>query len=244
MRDLLMVIPSRGRPGNIARLSDAADATCEGDTWFEIGLDNDDPTAGHYPVGKRLTYTMESALRKVTAWCNHLAVPEAAAFRYIGHFGDDNVPETPGWDVKVMEALEQTPFAFANDLYPGREPGTLCCHVFMRSEVVRTLGYFGPPPIAHMYVDVAWMAWGRACGITYLHDVLIPHLHYTTGRSGNDATYQNSYAGTGSDLQAWHAYCRSGQLNADIGKLGGRPYSDRELAEFNRGLNIPEVWPW
>ncbi len=144
--------------------------------------------------------------------------------------------------MRLTEALEEELFAFGNDQYPGRAPGTLACHVFMRSEVVQKLGYFGPPEIAHMYVDVAWQAWGEACGIAYLHDVNLEHLHYTTGKAGHDATYQNSYAGTGADLQAWHAYCHSGRLNSDIAKLGGRPYSEGEILDFNRKLFIPEVW--
>ena len=241
MKDLLLVVPSRGRPGNIARLRDAMKETCQGDTWLEVGLDADDPARGEYPDG--VSYTVLAGVHKVTAWCNVLAVPEASAFRYLGHFGDDNVPRTPGWDTQVMEALEKTPFAFANDQYPGRTPGTLSCHIFMRSEVVRALGYFGPPSIAHMYVDVAWYAWGTACGITYLHDTLIPHLHYTTGQSGHDQTYAVSFAGTSNDLDAWHAYSRGGGLNADIGKLGGRLFAPDELAKFNRDLNIPDHWP-
>lgn len=238
MRDLLMVIPSRGRPGNIARLRDAMAATCQGDTSLVVGLDVDDPTVPEYPPG--IHYVQRPDLHKVTAWVNALAVPAARNFRYIGHFGDDNVPLTPGWDTALMAAMEKTPFAFGNDLYP-REPGSLCCHVFMRSSVVQALGYFGPPEIAHMYVDVAWMAWGRACGITYLHDVILEHRHYTRG-APNDATYMASWTGTAADLQGWHSYCRSGRLNSDISKLGGQQYTSLTLGQFNRGLNVPEHW--
>lgn len=244
MRDLLLAVPSRGRPGNITRLIEAMAHTCEGETDLVVGLDEDDPALAQYPdpFDTDVSYVVKPGLHKVTAWMNELIVSEAGNYRFAGSVGDDNVPHTPGWDVRVMEALEKTPFAFANDQYPSRQPGTLCCHVFMRSEVVQTLGYFGPPSIAHMYVDVAWMAWGTACGITYLHDVLIPHLHYTSGGAPHDETYANSCAGTGADLQAWHAYCRSGNLNADIRALGGTEFTPETLAAFNRGLFIPERW--
>lgn len=241
MSDLLLAVPSRGRPGNIARLRDAMRETCRGSTFLLVGLDDDDPRFDEYPG--RVTYVIRPDLHKVTAWCNELITPLIDDYKYVGHFGDDNVPRTPGWDVQIMQALEKTPFAFANDQYPGRTPGTLCCHVFMRSEVVKTLGYFGPPSISHMYVDVAWYAWGTACGITYLHDVLIPHLHYTSGQSGHDQTYAVSFAGTSNDLDAWHAYSRGGALNDDIRKLGGREFTPDELAKFNRDLNIPDHWP-
>jgi hypothetical protein len=238
MRDLMLAVPSRGRPHNILRLDEALRATCTAATDLRVGLDRDDPTRQAYPGD--VHYVVRDDLRKVTAWTNHLVSLELGNYRAFGQVGDDNTFLTQGWDTRVMEALDKTPFAFGNDQYPSREPGTLCCHVFMRADVVGKLGYFGPPSIAHMYVDVAWYAWGTACGITYLHDVLIPHLHYTTGAAPGDATYANSYAGTWDDLQAWHAYSRGGGLNEDVRKLGGTGFSAEKLREFNRNLFIPE----
>lgn len=246
MNDLLVAVPSRGRPRSVARLAEAMLKTCEGDTALLVGLDTDDPCLHDYRnLGLQpllMPYEIRSGLRQVVAWINELTVPRVHEYKYIGHFGDDNVPSTPGWDVRIMEALEQTPFAFANDLYP-RAPGSLCCHVFCRSEVIAKLGYFGPPLIRHMYVDVAWMAWGLACGITYLDDVIIEHLHYSVGKSPVDESYAASTALiTGGDLAAWHSYSRNlgtGGLNDDIEKLGGTPFTPLGLAQFNAGLGIP-----
>ena len=36
-RDLVLVVPSRGRPHNVARLIEAMDATCRGDTTLILG---------------------------------------------------------------------------------------------------------------------------------------------------------------------------------------------------------------
>lgn len=246
MRDLLLVVPSRGRPASIARLTAAMDATCQGDTSLLVGLDSDDPALEAYSASlHHPDYVVRSGLRQVVPWINCLAVPFAGEFRFIGHIGDDNLPSTPGWDVRIMEALERTPFAFGNDLYPTRPPGSLCCHVFCRSEVVRALGYFGPPAIRHMFVDVAWYAWGQGCGITFLEDVIIEHLHYTLGKSPMDESNMASLACTGPDLGAWHGYSRGGELNADILKIdpdGGRVFTPDSLRAFNAALNIPEVW--
>jgi hypothetical protein len=513
VKDLLLVVPSRGRPQNIARLLEAMDETCRGDTTLVLGLDDDDPELPAYGellkargvLGKDTE--IRGGLHQVVAWVNQLAVPRAPEYRFTGHIGDDNVPRTAGWDTAIMEALGETPFAFGNDLYP-REPGTLCCHVFMRSEVIAKLGYFAPRSIRHMYCvapdtpvltadlrwvpagkigagdelvgvdeyplsgrhkrafrrasvsevsrriaesvrveledgrevtcstdhkwlavrrwmgtgasgtgrfewrdsaslltgdqivsplrvwneetsfeagwlsgifdgegtagrwgslypcarlavaqnpgpvldriiaglgamdigyktgkkryyagrdgvvvlditprsaciellgrlqttrlrseklwedmgimardsasaravvanvrsvgatevvsiatstgtflanglvahncDVAWMAWGKACGIAYLDDVIIEHLHYTVGKAPCDESYARSTALiTGGDLDAWHAY--SGDdgpagLNADIAKLGGIPFSVQSLRDFNAALNIPDRW--
>jgi hypothetical protein len=245
VRDLLLVVPSRGRPASIARLAAAMDDTCEGDTSLLVGLDSDDPALASYPQGlARVGYVVRSGLRQVVAWINCLAA-FADEFRFTGHIGDDNLPRTPGWDTRIMKALGETPFAFGNDLYPTRPPGSLSCHVFCRSEVIRRLGYFGPPAIRHMFVDVAWYAWGQGCGITFLPDVIIEHLHYTLGKSPMDDSNVASLACTAADLGAWHAYSRGGGLNEDILKIdpqGGRLFTPDSLRAFNAALNIPEVW--
>lgn len=242
MKDLLLVVPSRGRPHSIARLRDEMKATCRGDTTLLVGLDEDDPAlAGYTDLLDPDEYEIRPGLRQVVAWINALAVPRTGEYAAIGTIGDDNSPRTDGWDVRIMEALGDAPFAFGNDLYPSRVPGTLCCHVFTRSEVIATLGYFGPPVIRHMYVDPVWYAWGTATAITYLPDVILEHLHYTAGKSPVDESYMTSTSLIPADLQHYHEYCREG-LNADIAKLGGRPFAPQALAEFNGRLNIPAVW--
>lgn len=243
MSELGLLVPSRSRPGNVARLWDRMKATCTAPTVLLIGLDADDPRRDDYPPGPG--YVIQDGMRYVTAWVNYMALMMLGTFGAVGTIGDDNIPETKGWDARILESLERQPFAFCNDLYP-REPGSLSCHIFMRSDVVKTLGYFGPPEISHMYVDVAWMAWCLACGHEYLHDVIIRHVHYTLG-AAHDETYARSYAQTGANLNAWHAYSRRagpGGLNDDIAKLGGRPYTPETLAGFNARLNIPEAWLW
>ena len=78
VRELLMVVPSRGRPGNIQRLWDAMQATCTADTTLLVGLDDDDPLRDAYPQGPQ--YEMRPGLRQVVGWINMLAVPRADDF--------------------------------------------------------------------------------------------------------------------------------------------------------------------
>lgn len=218
-----MVIPSRGRPANVARLLEAMAATCRGDTDLVIGLDEDDPDRDAYPKPKpdsRWQVEVRFGLRRVVPWINALAMPRLDGYEYIGHFGDDNVPRTIGWDVRIMEALELQPFAFANDLYP-RAPGELACHIFTRSDVLRALGYFGPPSLQHMFVDNVWTDWGRACGIEYLDDVVVEHLHYTTGKSLLDRSYWESTRLMEEDRAAYEQYVSSGALAEDVKKIKG-----------------------
>lgn len=234
MADLLLVVPSRGRPGNIERLWSAMQETCTAATGLLVGLDSDDPLHTKYPAGP--DYWIADSLRHVVPWVNFLASRHCWQSAAVGHIGDDNVPRTRGWDTAILEALQITPFAFANDLYP-RAPGSLCCHIFTRSDLVMKLGYLGPPAIQHMFVDPVWMAWGRACGITYLHEVVIEHMHWSNGKAAGDQVYQDAASCWDGDLAAYHEYCRA-QLNADIAKLGGVPYTPETLAQFNASLGI------
>ena len=220
VKDLLVAVPSRGRPQSIARLWDAMQATCLGDTHLLVGLDDDDE--GGYERIPDVEYEVRAGLRGVVAWFNELAVPRTGQYRFTGALGDDFVPSTPGWDVRVMEALGKTPFAYGNEMYPGRAPGESCCHIFCRSEVISALGYLGPPAFRHMYVDNIWVQWGAAAGITYLNEVIIEHRHPSAGKAQADATYQASAALMGPDEAAWRVYCGDPDgLAADIAKLGG-----------------------
>lgn len=249
MKDLLVAVPSRGRPGNIARLIEAMDRTCTGDTHLVVGLDSDDPALDGYlnldPPGLLpVTFDIQHlGLRQVVALTNHIAVPRAFDYRFIGHIGDDNVPRTDGWDARIVETLEQTPMCFGEDLYPGRTPGTLTIHVFMRSDIVRRLGYFGPPSIRHMYVDVVWQAWGNKVGLAFLPDVILEHMHYTAGKAPHDDSYAASTGLIPADLANFNAYCDSGTLNADLSKLGAPTYTPEELSVFRRDLNVPHTRP-
>lgn len=216
MSKLLLVVPSRGRPHGIARLWEAMSETCTGRTELLTGLDADDPTREAYPEGPR--YAVRDGLHQVVAWLNELTTPAFLdGYDYVGTIGDDNVPRTLGWDTAIMDALERQPFAFGNDLYPFRPPGVLATHVFTRAQVIGALGYFGPPALRHSFVDDVWTAWGAAAGITFLPDVVIEHLHFTTGAAMDD-TYARSQAVMASDQAAYAAYCQDG-LYADVAKI-------------------------
>jgi hypothetical protein len=241
--DLAVLVPSRSRPYNIVRLLEAMDRTCRGDTTLIVGVDDDDPQLDAYRTLTNFELEIRSGLKgRLVEWLNVLAVPRANEYRFIGHIGDDNVPRSVGWDVRICESLERNMVCFGDDLDPGRVPGSLTIHAFMRSEVIRRLGYMGPPSLRHMYVDPVWFAWGQATSIEFLPDVILEHMHYTVGGKATlDESYQASTSLIPQDCLAYNEYCDTG-LNADIVALGGKPFSVEELAEFNRRLNIPRVW--
>lgn len=244
MAELALLVPSRGRPHNIARLIEAMDATCRGDTTLVVGVDDDDPALDDYlGFGSCEVMVLKGFYGQLVRWLNVLAKSYAESHRFIGHIGDDNVPTTVGWDVRIMESLERNLFCFGNDLDPGRTPGSLSIHIFMRSEVVKRLGYMGPPSIQHMYVDPVWFAWGKATSIEFLEDVVLEHRHYSLGHAPMDESYQHSTGLIPADCERYNAYCDDPEgMNADIDRLEGVPFDEDSMARFNQELNIPRRW--
>lgn len=240
MRDLGLLVPSRSHPANAARLQKAVQDTCRASTVLLIGLDDDDPQRDAYPPGPG--YASCGGLARAGARVNELARQHAAGYAAIGTIGDDDVPETPGWDTRVLAALAGCPFVFANDGCALRKRGVLACHVFMRTDTYRRLGYFGPPSLRYVFADVAWTAWGQACGIRYLDEVVIRHERYA-GQAEPDEAYMMPQESAGADLGAWHEYSRGGALNDDIAKLGGHQFTRAGLTDFNARLGITGGWP-
>lgn len=240
-RDLALIVPSRERPHNIARLLEAMDRTCRADTTLIVGVDDNDPRLDEYLAFKNCEIVVKPRMPLV-AWLNVLAWERRDAYRFIGHIGDDNVPRSVGWDTRIIRSLDDHAFCFGDDLDPGRVPGSLSIHIFMRADVVRRLGYMGPPSIRHMYVDPVWYAWGQATSIEFLPDVVLEHMHYTIGgKAPCDDSYAHSTGLIPSDCASYNDYCDSG-MNADIRKLDGVPFTSEAMAEFNRRLNIPRSW--
>ena len=101
--DLLVIVPSRGRPGSIARLLDAVHATAKMRTHVHVAVDDDDPELERY------RYVMKQAAAEgdvlttgprkgLCAWTNEIAIEQAGRYPFLASLGDDHVPYTPGRD--------------------------------------------------------------------------------------------------------------------------------------------------
>jgi hypothetical protein len=190
--NLLVVVPSRGRPRNIAALADAWTAT-QATADLIVAVDDDDPTCGEYfdvvashprfdlVVGPRLG--MVGSLNKV-------AVAHCEMYDAVGFMGDDHLPRTAQWDQRVCEALAEigTGIVYGDDLLQGERLPTAA---FMTSDIIRTLGWMSPPGLRHLYVDNAWRSLGCALeALRYLPDVVIEHMHPVAGKAESDAGYE------------------------------------------------------
>src|SRR5512146_1697468 len=175
--DMVVVVPTRGRPDNARRLIEACAKTCRADTRLLFGIDEDDAFGYEGTLGaSELTIRPRMGL---APWTNELAKlalhyhPSAAA---LFSCGDDHVPETDGWDVQLLEALGRTGGGWA---YPDdSRRDDIAEAVAVSVPIVAGLGWMALPDLHHWCIDNAWTALAKAVGrLEYLPDVKVPHYH-------------------------------------------------------------------
>lgn len=213
---LVVLVPSRNRPGNIGRLRQAwADtgATAE----LVVLVDDDDPElAGYRALG--LDRLIVGPRRRIGPLLNDWAPVFAQTHDVVGFMGDDHCPRTAGWDARVLAASTPWTVVYGDDLLQGARLPTA---VFMGSAVVRTLGWMNVPGCQHLYLDNGWKSIGEALGtLTYLPEVVIEHLHYLKGKAAQDALYRevNSHAMYEADSRAFRLWAE-GPARADLARV-------------------------
>lgn len=227
--EILIVVPSRGRPEAIDELADSwrdSDARAH----LMIAIDDDDPYFEDYQDAYediRAEGDISVALRFGPRPANRLAgvingsiEDEAKDYAAVGFFGDDHRPRTPRWDQRFAECLSGgSGIVYGNDLLVGSKFPTA---VVMTSDIPLTTGYMCPEGFTHLCLDLVWLDWGQGMGrITYLDDVIIEHMHPAAGKAAIDAGYEyaNSPEMVTRDSAAYFHYRDNGGLTADIEKL-------------------------
>ena len=218
--DLLIIVPSRGRPGSIARLLDAVHATRKLDTHVHVAVDSDDPRLGEYEAvmkdhggdGDR----MDCGPRKsLTGWTNDIAVRWAGEYPFLASLGDDMVPRTPGWDRALTRAITDlggTGFSYPHDGIRTDVPEA----VVMSSDIVRALGWMANPALEHFWIDNTWADLGRGAGcIRHLRVVVVEHLHPDAGKAAGDGTYAESNKKIPADRAAYFRW-RAERMAGDV----------------------------
>jgi hypothetical protein len=242
MIDLVILVPSRNRPGTARPVADAIAQTSTADAVLAYVVDESDPTGGDYAralgcpvvdvraagpadwaglVERRVgvfrtpSKTMIEALNEAAVAVVDQVRPYAVAF-----LGDDNRPRTAGWDARFVAELRRlgTGVVYGNDLIQG---ANLPTQVAMTADIIRELGWMGPPGLTHLYIDNFWYDLGERAGcLRYLPDVVIEHLHPLAGKGPVDEGYRrvNSPAAYRSGEAAYRAYAAA-SLDADAARV-------------------------
>lgn len=196
MRDeLLVIVPTRGRPHNIPRILDAWDKTgAHEHAQLLLAVDADDPRLHIYmafespnceilkhPVWVPMVTKLNDTARYSLARRN---------WPHVAFMGDDHVPRTKGWAERYVEELRElgTGVVYGDDLVQGRK---LCTQWAMTTDIVRALGRMVPAPVEHMYCDNSIMDLARELDrLRFLPDVQVEHKHPVAGRGAWDAGYE------------------------------------------------------
>lgn len=225
MLKMMIMVPTRGRPLNLYRLLQVPRDTTTG---ILVLVDADDPTLPLYrdvlhdrhsnnPLNPTLRHLVLDQHLQLGPKLNHGArwitenLPEVPI---LGFLGDDHMPRTWAWDDRITDAFgpqlirsaTPTGVVYPNDLYQGDNLPTC---VFIRADIVHTLGYFAAPGIQHLYLDDAWRDLGADAGcLHYLPFVTVEHCHPHAGTAATDEQYErvNSPAQYARDSAAYRSW--------------------------------------
>lgn len=192
---LAVMVPTRGRPENAARLAKAVVALSGGERPALYFLcDPDESRWDDYreQLGRDAPWAcleqVEASPQRIGPILNRVGPSLAEQFSHVAFMGDDHLPRTPRWDEELVGALGGRPgVAYGNDLFQGE---TLPTMAVLSADLVRGLGFFVPPGLEHLYLDDFWKLLGQSVGnLAYRGDVIIEHLHPTAGKADWDDGY-------------------------------------------------------
>jgi hypothetical protein len=201
--ELLIIIPTRGRPQNAERVIKAWEATGA----FEVAsvlfaIDEDDPAKDEYletilPTGPNAPYRADKVavtVREREPMARRTNIEAAFfvdQFYALGSAGDDHVPETAGWAQRYLAELKGlgAGVVYGDD---GFQHEKLSTEWAMTSNMVKALdGRLVPAPVDHLYADNSVHELARVAGVLkYLPDVKITHHHPAAGLAQRDEGYQ------------------------------------------------------
>lgn len=228
MTDLCVIVPSRGRPQNIARLIQAwKDTNAVGMADLVVCIDNDDPKRKEYHevcADLPWVWLWVDEPARLGPWLNRASkelVDDVAAYQYsmLGFLGDDHVFRTPDWVEQLIRARNQvgSGFFYGDDLVWGQQLPTA---FFVTTDIVETLGYMMPPTLTHMFIDDWVRDVARAAGcLFYLPDLVIEHMHPIAQKAENDSGYDEVNEFMEPDKIAYEQYKADGSFDRDVEKL-------------------------
>ena len=210
MKDLVILVPSRGRPQNIEDLLFSLQETKTASELIVI-VDDDDETLDQYiELGCKIMMIAKQG-KGMARPLNCAANIFKDDYRHFAFIGDDHRPRTEYWDQKLINALDEvgTGIAYGDDLLQGENLPTA---VAMSGDIVRALEGMVPPGFIHLYLDNFWMQLGKDLkSFIYLPDVIIEHLHPVAGKAQWDENYRsvNAEEVYSADAKAFDEYIKS-----------------------------------
>jgi hypothetical protein len=221
--DLLVIVPSRGRPQNLARFLDAVHATATSVTHVHAAVDVDDPERGSYEDIWQVhqgpgDYLSAGPRDGLIGWTNKIATANAAGYKALASFGDDHLPRTKGWDTALLRAIDDMGGTGISFPWDGMREDVPEAPV-VSSDIVQALGWLLNPACQHYYGDDTLGALGRAAGcLRHCRAVWVEHVHPGAGTAPGDRTYKDSSASIQADKAAYQTW-RQQQMATDVAAI-------------------------
>lgn len=197
--DVLVIVPSRGRPGRLALMLGETLGTSRARTAVAVCYDDDDPQRGGYEALAELHETdprvrwHHGPRQTLAGWTNAIATSgEAREYRAVASLGDDHIPRTDGWDETLLAEIDRQGggLAFGDDRH---QSGALPTAPLIATAAVTALGWMCLPGCEHYYIDDAWLAlFDLARLMAYRGDVIIEHVHPDANKAPRDQTYTDA----------------------------------------------------
>ena len=192
MKEMIVLVPTRGRPSNAVELLAAHDKlSTHSEILFVIDANDPEHDQYEFEVGADKCMTIENETRGMAYPINKAAsaIVKKGEYKYFAFLGDDHRPRTAGWDELLIQAMQKRPsMAYGNDLLQIERLPTM---IAMTSDIVKALDGMVPPKMKHLYLDNFWKKLGEDLGaLTYLDHVIVEHMHPIAGKAKWDEGYK------------------------------------------------------
>jgi hypothetical protein len=192
MSEMIILVPSRGRPGNaVELLAEHERLSTHSDLLFVIDANDPEHDAYESKVGVDKCITIQNDTRGMAYPINKAAsaIVKENKYKYFAFLGDDHRPRTAEWDHLLIQAMQKRPsMAYGNDLLQKERLPTM---IAMTSDIVKALDGMVPPKMKHLYLDNFWKKLGQDLNtITYLDHVIVEHMHPIAGKAEWDEGYK------------------------------------------------------
>lgn len=224
---MVIIVPTRSAGGirvlTLDRLIESWEKTRVSSDMI-VGIDDDEweiyPKKEHPNLYYR-SYSRTGYCDKLNSMCRSIAADDyntSDRYDIIGHLSDDHVFTNDMWDELIPDWIEHRGMGvcYGNDLLQGENLPTA---PFISWNIIKALGFMCPPGLKHMFVDNFWKDLGiRLDCLKYFPEIITEHMHWSNGKTIQDAQYKEVNDLMQSDWKAFDEY-RANQMDADIQRV-------------------------
>lgn len=213
----LVIMATRDRPHNAVRaFEQLAKVSAQSDFLMIINQDQ----ADLYPVIAGVELVAVPDGLGANGKANHVLEGYWDDYATITGIDDDCMVTTHGWDSILASPIKARGYglSYGDDLIQGENLPT---KVMISTNILKTLGFWAPPSLFHLYCDNFWKCLGQALdALDYFPDVKMEHWHHLNGKAPIDDLYREAYTSEAiaRDRAAWQDYMGN-RFDADVEKI-------------------------